>query len=66
MKKYKRTMRGSPHKKQKTNQSKLKHLNTTTRLVHKRLGLGHLRINKGNISQNQTQLLSLLTTPFDL
>ena len=66
MKKYKRTMRGSPHKKQKTNQSKLKHLHSTTRLVHKRLGLGHLRINKGNISQNQTQLLSLLTTPFDL
>ena len=43
MKKYKRGMRGPPHKIQNIDQSKTKHLHNTRRVLHK--GIGCLRIH---------------------
>ena len=65
MKKYKRGMRGPPHKIQNIDQSKTKHLHNTRRVLHK--GIGCLRIHYGNISSKPgTQLLSLSSNPFKL
>ena len=56
-KKYKRRMRSPPHKIQITDHNKTKHLQYRRRNIHK-------GIHKS--PQDQTQLLSMLSTPFEL